>query len=58
MQKDINVSFDSLNLNVLTYPLILDIIKTNGLIVLSKYPLKYLELVFVLTSFEVLYYQQ
>ena len=57
MQKDINVSFDSLNLNVLTYPLILDIIKTNGLIVLSKYPLKYLELVFVLTNSEVLYYQ-
>ena len=57
MQKDINVSFDSLNLNVLTYPLILDIIKTNGLIVLSKYPLKYLELVFFLTNSEVLYYQ-
>ena len=28
-------------------------IKTNGLIVLSKYPVKYLELVFVLTNFEV-----
>ena len=40
-------------LNVLTYLLILGIIKTHGLIVLSKYPIKYLELVFVLTNFEI-----
>ena len=29
------------------------IIKTNGLIALSKYPIKCLELVFVLTNFEI-----
>ena len=42
----------SLTLNVLTYPLILGIIKTNGLIALSKYAIHELELVFVLNNFE------
>ena len=41
------------NLNVLTYPPILGIIKTNSLISLSKYPIKYSGLVFVLTNFEI-----
>ena len=49
--------FTSLTLNVLTYPLILGVIKTNGLMVLSKYPIKYLQLVFVLTNFEITIYQ-
>ena len=40
-------------LNVLIYPLILGIIRNNGLIALSKYPIKYFELVFVLTNFEI-----
>ena len=53
MQKDINLLVPSLPLNVLTYPLILSIIKTNGLIVLCKYPIKLLELVFLLTNFEI-----
>ena len=44
--------FPSLTLNVLAYPLV-GIIKTNGLIVLSKHPIKYLELLFVLTYFEI-----
>ena len=48
--ENINLLFPSLTLNVLTYPLILGIIKSNGLIALSKYPIKYLELVFVLTN--------
>ena len=39
-QKGINLLFPSLTLNVLTYPLILGIIKTIGLIALSKYPIK------------------
>ena len=43
----------SSTLDVLTYPLILSIIKTYDLIALSKYPIKYLELVFVLTNFEI-----
>ena len=43
----------SLTLNVLTYALILGIIKTNGLISLSKYPIKYLELVSVSINFEI-----
>ena len=43
----------SLTLNVLAYPLILGIIKTNGLIALSKYSIKYLELVFVSINFEI-----
>ena len=37
---------------VSTYPLILGNIKTNGLITSSKYPIKYLESVFVLINFE------
>ena len=35
----------------LIYPLILGIIKTNGLVYLSEYPIKYLELVSVLINF-------
>ena len=63
MQKDINLLFlslpPSLTLNFLTYPFILGIIKTNGLIALSNFiPIKYLELVFVLTNFEILRYYQ
>ena len=38
-QKGINLLFPSLTLNALTYPLILGIIKTIGLIALSKYPI-------------------
>ena len=55
MRKDINLSLSpSLTLNVLTYPLILGIIKTNGLIALSNFiPIKYSELVFVSVSFEI-----
>ena len=57
IQKDINLLFlsllSSLTLIVLTYPLILDNIQTDGLITLSKYPIKYLELIFVLTNFEI-----
>ena len=45
--------FTSLALNDLTYPLILGNIKTNDLITLSKYSIKHLELVFVLTNFEI-----
>ena len=41
------------NLNVLTYPILLGIIKTNGLTYLSKYPIKYLGLVFDLTNFKI-----
>ena len=52
MRKDINLLFPSLTLNVLANPLV-GIIKTNGLIVLSKHPIKYLELLFVLTYFEI-----
>ena len=57
--KDINLLFLSLNpsltpsLHVLTYPLILGIRKSNSLIALSEYPIKYLELVFILTNFEI-----
>ena len=39
-QKGINLLFPSLTLKVLTYPLILGIIKTISLIALSKYPIK------------------
>ena len=46
-QKDIILLILSSTLNVLTYPPILGIIKTNGLISLSKYPTKYLKLVFL-----------
>ena len=57
MWEDINLLFlslfPSLTLNVLTYSLIFSIIKTNGLIALSKYPIKYLKLVFVSINFEV-----
>ena len=53
MWKDINLLFPFLTLNVIAYPLILDIFKTTGLTVLSQYPIKYLELVFVLTNFEI-----
>ena len=57
IQKEINLFFlslsPSLNLNVLTDPVMLNIIKTNGLIVLSKYSVKYLELIFVLPNFEI-----
>ena len=42
----------SLSLNVLTYPLILGNNKTHRFITSSKYPIKYLELVFVLINFE------
>ena len=46
IRKDINLMFLSPTLNVSTYPIILGITKTNGLISLSKYPVKYLELDF------------
>ena len=41
----------SLTLNALTYPYILDNVETDGLITLSKYPIKYFELVFVSSNF-------
>ena len=41
-----------IELNVLIYQQIFGIMKTNGLIALSKYPIKYLELVPVLISIE------
>ena len=53
VRKNINLLCPSLTLNVLKYRLVLGIIKTNGLMVLSKHPIKFLELVFVLTNFEV-----
>ena len=37
--------------NILTHSLILGIIKTKGLLSLSEYPIKYLELALVLTNF-------
>ena len=46
IQKDVNLLILSSTLNVSTYPLVLGIIKTNGLIALSKYSIKYVELVF------------
>ena len=51
-RKDTNLfiyffSSPSLTLNVLTHPLILGIIKTNGLKALFEYPIKYLQLVFI-----------
>ena len=56
IRKDIKILFlsstPSLTLNVSTYQLILDNINTNGLITLFKYPIKYLELVFVSTNVE------
>ena len=48
-----NPLFLSSALNVLTYPFILGTTKTNGFISLSKYPIKYLELVLVLNNFEI-----
>ena len=53
MRKDINLLVLSSALNALTYPLILGIIETNGPISLSKYPIKYLELVSIFTNFEI-----
>ena len=54
---EINLLFLSLSppltLKTLAYPLILGIIKTHGLLALSEYPIKYLELVLVLTNFEI-----
>ena len=53
-----NVMSLSLILNVLIHPVILGIIKANVFIALSKYSIKYLESVFILTNFETkLYYQ-
>ena len=46
------MAFNGLTLKVLRYPLILGNIKTNGVIISSKYPIKYLELFFVSTNFE------
>ena len=40
-------------LNAPTYPLILVTITTNGQISLSKYLIKYLQLVLLLTNFEI-----
>ena len=51
--KDIKLLFLSLTLNFLTYPLILDNTKTDGLTTLSKYAIKYLKLVFVSMNFEI-----
>ena len=51
-QKNINLFCLLSTLNVSTYPLILGIIKTNDFTALSKYLIKYLELVFALTNFE------
>ena len=47
--------FLSATLNFLTYPLVLGIIEIKGLIALSKYPITYLELVFILTNFEIFF---
>ena len=50
--RDINLLFlSSLTLNILTYLLILGNARANGLITLSKYPIKYLELVFISSNF-------
>ena len=54
MRKEINLLLLSSTLNILTSPLILGIIKTNGLIDLSTHPIKYLELVFVLTNIKII----
>ena len=54
--KNINLLFlclsSSLTLKDLTYPLILDNIESNGLITSSKYPVRYLGLVFCSNNFE------
>ena len=56
IKKDINLLslFSPSALNIVTYPLALGNIKTNCLITLSKYPIEYLELVFVSTNFEMI----
>ena len=59
IRKDIYLLFlslsPSLTLNMLRYPPILGIIKTNALAVLLIFiPILYLELVFVLTSFKII----
>ena len=45
IRNDINLLILASTSNVLTYPLVLGIIKANDIISLSKYPIKYLELV-------------
>ena len=47
IREDINLFF------FLSPPLIFRISRANGLITSSKYPIKYLELFFVITNFEV-----
>ena len=48
----------SLYFKVLTYPLILDHIHTNGIAAPSKYPIKCLELTIIFSNnFEITYYQ-
>ena len=55
IQKDVSFLLLSLSppltLKVLTNPLILGNTKTNDLVTLSKYSIKYLELVFAVTNF-------
>ena len=53
IQKDINLLLLYLSLNILSNPLICGNIKTNNLLTLSEYLVKYLELVFVSTNFEI-----
>ena len=56
IRKDVDFLFlsssPSLNLNVLTYQFVLSNTKSNGLITLSKYPIKLLESVLALTNFD------
>ena len=54
IEKDINLSFLSPPLKVSTYSLILGSVKTIDVIIWSKYPIKYLESVFILISFEII----
>ena len=42
------------DINILTYPLILSNINTNGYVTLPKYQIKHLELFFVSTDFEMI----
>ena len=51
-QKNLCIWTRSHSVNLLTYPFILSNIKINGLITLSKYQIKYLQLVFVPINFE------
>ena len=51
IRKGINLLL--LFLKILTNPLVLSNIKTNGLITSSKYPINYLEPFFVSISFEI-----